>query len=66
VVGMTRRHKSGFRKNKLEKMLKDYNPDETERTNTFRNKIYRIYDCGLMKFVLDLKKIREEEETKIA
>lgn len=50
IVGNKRIHKSNFKKEKLG--IK--NTKTTEREFTEKNGIYRIYDCGKIKFKLDL------------
>lgn len=47
--------KQNFRRKKLEAMLGDkFDPNESELKNTHRNGIYRIYDCGLLKYSISL------------
>lgn len=41
-----------FQKHKLESILPIYDPTLSERDNMIRNKYYRIYDCGNLKFRL--------------
>lgn len=53
VKGNRRYHKFNFRKNRLQKLLDDYNPTETEVTNCLRHGMFRVWDCGKIKFVLD-------------
>jgi hypothetical protein len=50
VVGDTLVRKENYRMDRLPKMLKVFDPEKTERENTEMNKVYRIYDCGLLKF----------------
>ena len=52
VVGDIRKHKYNFRHNKLEAKLIDYDPLLTEWENTENHGLYRIYDCGLIRFIL--------------
>jgi hypothetical protein len=49
-------HKSNYRKKNLKNKLHYYDSNLTEHQNCFNNKIYRIYDCGKVKFTLDIKK----------
>lgn len=50
VVGNRREHKFGFRHRSLAKKLENYDPNLTEHENCLNHKIYRIYDCGLLKY----------------
>ena len=54
ILNKKRFHKSGFRKDHLKKMyekgqIKVYSTDMTESEICRQNKIYRIYDCGIVK-----------------
>ena len=54
ILNKKRFHKSGFRKDKLKRMLekgkiKIYSDDMTESEICRQNGIYRIYDCGTVK-----------------
>ena len=56
VVKDKRIHKSNFRKNKLKKMyengiIKYFDENDTEKNICFKNKIYRIYNCGTTKVI---------------
>ena len=58
VLNKKRFHKSGFRKDKLKKMLekgkiKIYADDMTESEICRQNEIYRIYDCGTIKVIYE-------------
>lgn len=52
IIGDERKHKFGFRHNRLEKILESYDPSLTEHENCLNNNIHRIYDCGLIRFVV--------------
>ena len=52
IIGDERKHKFNFRHNSLKKILEVYDPEKSEFENTYANGIYRIYDCGLLKFVI--------------
>jgi hypothetical protein len=52
IIGKERKHKFGFRHKHLKKMLDNYDQILSEATNTLNNGIYRIYDCGLARFVM--------------
>ena len=55
VQGTHRLHKSNFRKSRLKVLLGEkYDDTLTERDMTTMLNLNRIYDCGLMKFVLKL------------
>jgi len=51
VVGKERKHRFGFRKNRLKDIGYDV-INKTEREITLENGIYRIYDCGTICFEL--------------
>ena len=52
-IGNKRFHKFNFRKELIKKKFPDmYNPNETEFENMDRIGIFRIYDCGKIKYVL--------------
>lgn len=53
VVNGKRKHKFGFRHARLGKILKNYNPNETEVQNCLRAGLFRVWDCGKVKFVLE-------------
>ena len=50
ILGDKRFHKFQFRKKNMSKKLKNYNEALSEHDNMLANKIYRIYNCGLLKF----------------
>lgn len=50
VVKDKAHHKSNFRKQHLQQLFKDYDPNLTEHQNCFNHNIFQIYDCGLLKF----------------
>lgn len=50
VQGQKRVKKQKFRHKYLKDMLPKYDPSLSEKENTENNGIYRIYDCGLLKF----------------
>lgn len=50
VVGKKRVRKQHFRHNRKLKDLPNYDPNLSENENTKNHGIYRIYDCGLLKF----------------
>lgn len=52
VINGKRYHKFGFRHRSLIKKLKNYDPTLSEHQNCLNNNIFRIYDCGKLKFVL--------------
>jgi hypothetical protein len=45
-----RRHKFGFRRKRLQKMLPNFEEGKSELWNTANNGIFRIYDCGKDKY----------------
>ena len=45
-----RKHKFGFRRKRLQKLLSNFDPTKSELQNTEQNGIYRIYDCGKIKY----------------
>lgn len=50
--GHNRFHKFNFRHKYLSKRLKNYDPSKTEMENCDINGVYRIWDCGKMRFIL--------------
>jgi RimJ/RimL family protein N-acetyltransferase len=48
----TRKHKFGFRHKQLKNKLLEYDPTLSEHQNCLNNDIYRIYDCGKIKYKL--------------
>jgi very-short-patch-repair endonuclease len=51
VAGNKRYHRYGYRKSVLNKKLKTFNPELTERENLHNNRLYVIYDCGNIRYV---------------
>jgi hypothetical protein len=51
VVNNQRKHKSGFQKSALAKRYPDIDLNKTEKVLTEELKLYRIYDCGKLKWV---------------
>ena len=45
-----RKHKFGFRRKRLQKLLPNFDEDKSELWNTRENGIFRIYDCGKNKY----------------
>jgi hypothetical protein len=43
-------HKFNYRHNHLHKKLTNYNPLLSEYQNTINHHVYRVYDCGLVRF----------------
>jgi hypothetical protein len=54
VYKNSRRHKSGFRRASLEKLLPNFDPLLTEEANCRNHKIFQLYGCGLQKWELIL------------
>lgn len=54
VMGDRRYRKQNFRRSVLGKKLKNFDPEKTEKQNMIENGFYPIYDCGLMKFSMQL------------
>jgi hypothetical protein len=54
IIGNKRYHKFGFRHKLLPKKLQNYDPNITEIANCEANNIYRIYDCGKLKFIKEV------------
>jgi len=48
--GKLRFHKFNYRRKNLPKLLKDFDPDLSERINCDNNGILRIWDCGKIRF----------------
>jgi len=48
---LERMHKSNFTRAKLAKKLPAFDPALSERENCLNNGIYRVYDCGIAKYV---------------
>ena len=53
VVDDKRIRKQKFRHKYLANILENYDPNLSEKENTENHDIWRIYDCGLLKFVLN-------------
>lgn len=47
-------HKFNFRHRLLENRLTQYDPELSEHQNCLNNKIYRIYDCGKLRFIKNI------------
>lgn len=54
VIGDRRVRKQNFRRKYLPERLDIFDPELSERDNMLANGIYQIYDCGLMKFSLEI------------
>lgn len=54
VVKDRRHHKSNFTRAKLAKLLPNFDPGLTEEANCFNAGIYKIYNCGLQRWELEL------------
>ncbi len=50
IQGDKRFHKSSFSKSKQQKKLENFDPSATEKENMENHGMYRIYDCGLLKY----------------
>lgn len=53
VIGNKTYHKFAFRRNRLPIFLDDFNPELSEVDNMRRAGYYRIWNCGLLKYVLN-------------
>lgn len=51
-----RKHKFGFRHEHLSSRLSVYDPELSEHCNCLNNRIYRIYDCGKIRYSRRTKK----------
>lgn len=51
--GVTRHHKFNYRRDRLAKMLEDFDPTLSEWENCFNHAILRLWDCGKLKFTQD-------------
>jgi len=51
IDGYTRIHRFNFRKQRLPKLLENFNPEMTEYQNMLNNGYDRIWDCGNDKFI---------------
>lgn len=56
VVNNNRYHKFLFRKNKMKRKLIKYDENLTEHENALINNIFRIYDCGKLKYELKVER----------
>jgi len=50
VIGDQRKHKFGFRHKQLKNILENYEPTLSEHQNMMNHNIYRIYNCGLLRY----------------
>lgn len=50
--GSVRYHKFGFRHKLLAKKLTVYDPNSTESQNCYNNQLWKLYDCGKIKYTL--------------
>jgi len=50
IYNKERKHKFGFRHIGMKTKLENYDPNLTERQNCLNNEVYRIYDCGKIKY----------------
>jgi hypothetical protein len=53
--GMGRWHKRKFQHQRLSTILKNYDPQKTEKENCSDHGYYRVWDCGMKKWKLSLK-----------
>lgn len=51
IINQSRKHRYGFQKNKLSKLLKNYDENLSEWENMKNHKFDRIWDCGNLKFI---------------
>lgn len=51
TIADKRSHKFNFRHRRLAKILEEYDPTLSEHENCLNHGIYRIYDCGKLRFV---------------
>lgn len=49
-----RRHKSNFRRERLARILPNFDSTLTERENCHNHKIYQLFDCGKQRWELDV------------
>ena len=62
VTGRIRSHKSNFTKDRIRKKYPEvYSPDKTEREMTEELKLYRVYNCGLDKWQLNLSRSQNDD-----
>lgn len=50
IINGKRKHKFGFRRKRLQKLFSNFDTNKSELENTRSNYIYRIYDCGKIKY----------------
>ena len=55
VVGDERVHKFNFRHARLQTKLQNYDPELSEVENCHNHGLFRIFDCGLIRFVMENK-----------
>jgi len=48
-------HKFNFRHKNLKRILNNYNENESEHTNCYNHKIYKVYDAGKQKYKMIIK-----------
>ena len=53
--GVNRFHKFNYRRKNLPKLLKDFDPNLSERQNCINNGVLRIWDCGKLRYVQHAK-----------
>lgn len=56
IYDKKRCHKFGFRHKNLSSKLKTYDSNLTEHQNCLNNQVYRIYDCGKIRYIFDVYK----------
>lgn len=52
IKGTKRYHKFNFRHKHLKKMLNNYDPNLSESENCINNYIYKIWNCGLKRYII--------------
>lgn len=55
VVGGRRKHRFSYMKSKLKEKLSIFNPELTEYENMLNNGYDKVYDCGHLKYELNIK-----------
>ena len=58
IIGDNIFHKFNFRHKTMKWKLKVFDPSLSEHKNMISNKIYRIYDCGLIRFVMKNRDVK--------
>lgn len=53
ILGQKRIRKQNFRRDSIKKKMKFFDPSLSEKENMEANGIYRIYDCGLIKYEIN-------------